>query len=264
MSIAIEPEDTVYLDVQNLRHEYGWHEVAKGLNRILLGYFILLVGFVILGVSFGLLAAGLATKHKDKSLALLFEVLCLVGALAVCALSLWSYKIILWAKWRCLKHCPERCGAKWMIFACIIGIAMGPAMNFFCSMGGVKRSAVLSKGPQGFKMPEFDTSTRYMQAACSSIALASWALFMGFLRAAANCFNDRARAFQVFLWLCFFGLLWVSTFFLVFANPRLLFQPVVLLWLGLGWILAFIWHLLLIFLVRCSITYRLELIQQPL
>jgi hypothetical protein len=264
MSTAIEQRPTIYLDVQNLRAEYGWPEVARGLNKILMGYVYYILGIIAIAGVLGFIIAKLATNPKDTSVCLLFEIAVMVSFGVMILLSLYCYGMIVLGSWRCLKHVPERYGAKWMMFTCMIGMAMGPALNTACSLGGVRKQPELRQGPKGFKMPEFDQSTRYMQVASISLSLVSWALFMCFLRAVALCFNDTACAMHVVLWLVFFGLLVGATAFLAFANPRMLLNPLILLGLGLGLIVAFLWHLVLIFLVRLSLTYRLDLIRSPL
>jgi hypothetical protein len=264
MSIAIDQEDTIYLDVQNLRTEYGWREVAKGLNKILKGYIFLILGIAAIAGAIGLTMGKLASKPNDKNTVLLFEIACMVGLGLLFLLCATCYGMIVVGHWKCLKHAPERFGAKWMIFACMTCVLMGPALNITCSMGGVQRQAEFRKGPRGFQLPQFDQTTRYMQLTSSVIGLISIGLFMGFLRAVALCFNHRTHAAHIVVFLSFFGLLWGTSDFLLLSNPGMLARPHILMGICLGWALAFLWYLVLIFLVRYSIIQRLELIKSPL
>ena len=264
MSIAIDQAEPIYLDVQNLRMEAGWYEVAKGLNRIFLGYLFLVLGMGIIGGLVGFAVAHMVAKPNDKGAMLGFEVTCMVAIGAVILLTGYCYGKIVLGHWNCLKHAPERYGAKWMIFACITCVVMGPALNVSCSVGGVQKQAEFRRGPKGFKMPQFDQTTRYMQMASSAIALTSFLLFMGFLRAVALCFSDQARATHVTIYIVYFGLLWIGTYFLLFTKPGLLLQPPILVALGMGWVVSFFWHMVLIFLVRATINHRLELVKSPL
>jgi hypothetical protein len=264
MNIAIEQKSPIYLDHESLRREYGWPEVARGLNQILMGWLFAVLGIVAIGGLVGFGIAQLAANSGGKSVNLLFEICILVGTGAAILLSIFCYGKIVLGGWRCLKNVPERCGARWMMFVCMIGLGMGPALNVACSIGGVRRHAELSQGPHGFRMPEFDESTRVMRTAGIFFLLVSWALFMGFLRAVALCFNDRASAWHAFLWLGFLFLMCAATYYLMFVKPRLLNQPSILMGLGLGWIVTFLWHMLLILLVRLSITHRLAMIKSPL
>jgi hypothetical protein len=265
MSIAVEPENRIYLDLQNLRHEYGWPEVAKGLGRILLGYVLLMVGLGVIVALIGYTAVSLKARHGDKTALLIFEVACMVGlGLAFLLLLACGWMIGKGGYWRCLKYSPERYGAKWMIFTSMTCLTMGTALNMSCSFAGVQRQPEFRKGPDGFQMPEFDPNTRIMQLACTGVGLASFVLFMGYLRAVALCFNHQSRGVHVVIFLCYFGLLWGGSYYLVITKSPMLTQPRVLLALGVGWVVAFFWKLLLIFLVRASVTWRLELVRSPL
>lgn len=267
MHVALTPDDPGYVDIHQLRLEHCWQDVAKALTKILVGHLLIIIGFAASGTLLVLFIISLTQKDQTKGMNLAFEAVCWIalGLLALC--TLWGYGKILLGQWMCLKYAPERCGARWVMFACITFMLMGPTCNLICSFGGVKQAADFRHGPRDFKMPKFDPSVRNMQIGCTAISLISYVLFMIFLRSVARCFGDTGRATHVLIFLLVQGLLLAATVFVVYdliTQPKPFFEPDTLAALGIGWALSGFWYLYLILSIRLCIGEGMKMMQSPL
>src|SRR5262249_36979461 len=143
-----------------LQSEFGWHDVGKGLTRILVSYFMLVLGIAI-GVGLVLIAVfgqELEIIDKGKNARNQIELLVLLGVGIAVISSLVSYGFLITGKLRCLMNAPERCAAKWLMFCCILCLATGPALNILSSLTGEGAQNIkeLRKGgKQGIAQLEF-------------------------------------------------------------------------------------------------------------
>src|SRR5260370_2571221 len=128
--------------VEEPRIEMGWQEVGSGLLRIVLGYSLSRVG-VLVGVGLILLGtplqddepAPLKMKRNET------ELIALAGLGVMGLAGMVSYAWIMMGKWRCLMNAPERHNAKWLMFASMTCIVMGPALGgLSASLGGATRT----------------------------------------------------------------------------------------------------------------------------
>ena len=263
MSVALTPDDPAAIDVFQLRVEAGsWNNVAQGLTRILMGYVIIVLGAL---VGVGMITLAVANlKGANKSSLLAFEAICWVGVSVVILTSVVGYGMIIRGQWSCLKNTPDRHGAKWLMFACMTCLLMGPTLNTAFSYGGVKRMPDFHRGPRHLKMVEFDSATIHLQVASGAVSLASGLLFLGFLRAVARCFGDVRRMARVNLYLLATGLLLGGTVYLAFGARDTFMLPGVLLFLGVGWVVSFFWYLYLLLTIRFCITEGLRHTVSPL
>jgi len=83
-------------------------------------------------------------------------------------------------------------------------------------------------------------------------------LFLLFLRAVARCFGDEARVRLVEIYLMFLLLATGFTFFLLISQPKLAANSDFLVALSAGWLLEFVFFLVVILKVRGSIVRGLE------
>jgi len=265
MSFTIAHEDPVKDNTDLLRGEFGWKEVASGLGRILLGYAVLIGGLLFCAT---LIVASVlhAAKHPSTpknpnllSLWLLYLGFGLTGL--ICPI---SYVLILMGKIRCALNAPERHAARWMMFACLVCILMGPALNVAAGATGMKERPNFQRGPAGVMRIQFNKRGVGMQLAGSTVSLASLLFFMLFLRAIGRCFLDQGRILHVNAYLFFLAILVCACIYAAIGGAGLLRKPALLLALLGGLALAFFWHLYLIGTFRTCISRGLEQIRSPL
>jgi hypothetical protein len=265
MSFAITEEDYAKENIEHLRSEFGWKEVESGLGRILLGYSALIGGlllcFGLVGISvYYMLKYPTTASNPNLGYLWLFYLgLGLTGL--VCPI---AYVIILMGKVRCALSAPERHGARWLIFACLTCILMGPALNVGACVTGMKERPDIRRGPGGFARIRFSKTGLGMQVASSIIGLASLLFFVLFLRAVGQCFLDRGRILLVNSYLFFLMLLVAGILYVALADRKLLFKPAVVLGLGGGLVLGFFWYLFLVATFRTCISNGLAQIRPPL
>jgi hypothetical protein len=242
---------------EHLRFELGWSEVRGGLGLILRGYFIIIGAAIILGMMIAIILF-MSPAERAKIPWQVRE----VGPFLLLALfglaCLYAYGCIIIGHWRCLMNVPERCGAKWLMFACLTCILAGPALNFAAGYSGVQKQPKIEHGLSGIKEIKYTTEGLVMQIGSIAIQILGNVLFLLFLRAIARCFEDSTRVFLVNLYLGFTAVLLVGTVILPFAgvNPAMLMLYA--LGLGLGWLLNFFAYLAVVLIIRTGITAGLS------
>jgi hypothetical protein len=270
MSFALTEEDDVpqtYADP--LRLEFGWREVSSGLGRILLGHFVLIIGTLlcvglVVYALFNLkpMPDGLVGKDQIPHLGYVWAFYIGFGVLSL--IWLFGYGMIVAGEWRCLMSAPERHGCKWLMFACMTGLLMGPALNVAAGVTGMEKAPNYRNGPAGFAQVKFTKLGSQMQMASGVLGFSSFLFFMLFLRSVARCFQDTARLAHITAYLLLTGLLTSGTSYLAFANPQLLLQRRVLFGVGIGWLIAFVWYLGLVGSMRTCIDQGLAMVRSPL
>jgi hypothetical protein len=250
-----------------LREEFGWSEVATGLSRILLAY---LVGVLGIGLGVGLLVAGalgrelklFATNVRETS-----ELFVFFGTGIVVISGLISYGMILAAKRRCVLGAPERHGAKWLIFACILCLLLGPAISFLTSLSGEgsQNYKAMRNGKEGIAELQFTSAGSIAQLASFVVSTASEVFFILFLRAVARCFSNEFCTWFATLYLIFTCLLLGGTVQVVMLiRDSVTLHPQALIGLGLAWLLNGVFYIVLILLTRVCIGNGLSKIRSPL
>lgn len=270
MSYAIYDQERPLSTNDHLRQELGWSEVRSGLGRILLGYLIIVGGSILAG---GLIAVAIVHMIKTagaarpgqgpKNLDIGFLWIFYLGLGAMCLITLFGYASILIGHWRCLINVPERKGARWLLFASITCLLMGPALNLAAGFS-MEKGVEFRKGPEGFAELRFTAFAQKLQIAGAVTGMGSLVCFMLFLRASALCFDDYSRAAQVVAYLIYLGLLFVGSFYAAYGRiPPAKLIPV-LVGLGVGSLISFIWYLCLIAGIRNCISEGLKQIKSPL
>ncbi len=266
MSFAIpHEEDPFHENDDHLRMEFGWKDVESGLGRILVGYTVLIGGLLFCAALVVISVLHIAkhpTTPKNPNLPHLWLLYLGLGLTSlVCPI---SYVLILMGKIRCALNAPERNGARWLMFACLTCILMGPALNVTAGVTGMKERPDIRRGPDGIMRIRFNNVGLGMQVAGGIIGLGSLLFFMLFLRAIGRCFLDRGRILHVNLYLFFLALLVAGTLYAILQGPKPLARPALLLALLGGMVLAFFWHLVLIGTSRTCIARGLKQIRSPL
>ncbi len=249
-------------DEQARRSEFGWTEVRRGLGLILRGWLLMLVS---LGLAVGVLVLifwpgenGRPTiSAKWRDLSVLFTILGLGVAWLYC------YGCIVVGHWRCLMFAPERNGAKWLMFGCMICICAGPVLNTTMGFGGLKKPPKIKRGLEDLREVEFTPTAVVAHTAAAVVDVLSFVLFILFLRSVAGCFNDGTRVLFADLYLLLYGMTLGGTLFLMFGNPAPAMQlPFALGALG-GGVTCFFGYLFLVCMARGGITRGLARVQSP-
>jgi hypothetical protein len=251
---------------QQLQSEYGWTEVGKGLTRILIGYFIALVG-TIMGIGVLMFAAlGHETQQVAKGNQNTMLLIVMLGGGLLVLSSLFSYGFILAGKWRCLMNAPERHAAKWLMFACLLCMVIGPVLNILFSLAGegANNYKQLRNVPEGAAVLKFDSVGSILQLLGTVLTVISSALFVLFLRAVGCCFNNRFLVTVIHLYLVYAALLIGITGQLVYTSPRTLTKPEVLLGWGAAWVIGGLGYVFVVFLTRICIAHGAGRIRSPL
>jgi hypothetical protein len=263
-----------------LRMEVGWQEVAKGLGRILLGYFVLILGLVV-GFGIIVLVGGLnglngAGPTQVLPLDSQIGILIAVGILAVAGLTSWGFLVT--GYWQCLMNAPDRRGVKWLVFTSMTCVLIGPVMNIAASIYAAdtpEQSALIHSGYNryyvgmrarvgAYRHLQPNSASSIVRLAGTVLSVMSGLLFILFLRAAARCFANQTQIWNANLYLLYMGGLIAGTVFLLQADPRIANRQE--LWLGLlaGYGLAFVWYLFLVAGVRACIHNVMSCLRSPL
>jgi hypothetical protein len=273
MSIGLKTGRYVYQsdelqEIGNPLHsEFGWHEVAKGLTRILIGYFILVCSWIVGGA-----ALYLAIFHKEleageklskQAIGLILFVA--IGFLGLA--SLVSFGFVVAGKWRCALNAPERYAAKWLIFLCLLCVLMSPVLHFAFSMSGQgaeNYNELKQHGRQGLAEIKLEGLSGIMQLLSTGIGLASVFFFVLFLRAAACCFNSKICLWAIHLYLVYSCVLIGVSLIALMNVQDLARRPEVLMLLAAGWLIGMAWYVLIIAGVRISIGHGMNQDYSPL
>jgi hypothetical protein len=248
----------------DVRWEYGWLDVQSGFGKILQGYAVLLGGlgfcsFLVVASVVNLIKVGAGGKLPLGSLWLFYFGIGLPTVIIPL-----GYGLVAIGKWRCLMNAPERFHCRWLMFACMACLLMGPAINLTASFTGLQTPPELKRGPEGFKQMKFTALGGAMQIASGVIGFGSLVLFVLFLRAVARCFRDQLRVWLANLYLIFLGGLVASSVYVGFHITQYINKPVILASLGGGWVLVFLGYLFLIMAMRSCIARGLASMRSPL
>jgi hypothetical protein len=267
----IEPAPPPTLDKLPGPTEAAWLEVTKALLSVIAGYVLSFLNL------FGAIALiWIVTGGFRKSVVKItgddFTWL-LAGGAVLFFTSLYSAYLLLRGKWRCVISAPERHGAKWLMFASMICVCAGPALNFaagFAAAPAATEEAVDAYGrPDASKAAVlYAAQLRSLNAATvirlagSVIGVAGPIFFVLFLRAVHGCLGSFLGARFTELYLLFIVLLFAGSLSLLLdSNVRL--QADLLIGLALGWVVATVWYFLLIVGTVFAISAHLNAPRPP-
>lgn len=236
----------------------GLAALRRGLVLIVLGYLLIFAvmaaGAALLWYAFwASLASSSRMAAEDLSL------LVFIGVIVLGFAGLGSLALIVRGKWVCLMNAPESFHAKWFMFAAILCILTGPALNFCSPLLAESSKNSASKGRaagttaalrheiEQYKngLPDLDTSG-WIRLVGDIASLLSSVFFVLFLRAIALSWGYLGRARFAELYLIFLALL-IAGFVVLIRHPSyLIAQPQLLLALAGGWLLSGLWYFVLI------------------
>lgn len=247
--------------------ELGWIEVYKGLWTIILAYAMTVanVGLVV-GLLFwitqGFKKGQIRTSGDDFTVIIIMAAILFLSSLA-------SGYLILRGKWRCLVGAPERCGAKWWMFASMICVVAGPGLNMisgFIDDPQVPRAA--REDNQG--VIRINSPGQYAKAAAArnpagyaklagAIAATLGPIFLIlFLRAVNLCVENPFGARMAELQVVFTILMGVAGIYLLFNIAKIKSMTTLLMWLGGAALFDGVWYLILIVSTITSIGAYME------
>jgi hypothetical protein len=252
----------------------GWSEVSKGLYGILAGH-LLIFGSVIIGVVLAVAAVAQPVAAGPNKGAGGFFSIIIVGAIVFGLLIAAGYGIIVRSQWHCLRNAPEQCGAKWWMFAAILCIVAGPAIGMTASLVGLRTptppAQLKNKAGGALTVRELLAEARKaaapalpMKIVSAVIGLLAQVFFVLFLRSVALSFNDGFRARLAEMYLLFTGVLFAGLVGLTVAPDTFHIDPMLLLFLGGGWVISGVWYLVLIVSTCACIHGNLAILRSPL
>ncbi len=269
-----------------IQAEMGWPGVRKAINLIVFGNLVM-VAAVILFIGVLVMVALTATEVPATKGPLAAKVEKVTEALvvmltgtAICGFVLvWGYVMVIRGEWGCLMRAPERCYAKWYMFAAITCLLIGPVSGFITGF-------LVSMGPPPPAMEElqeriqrnpqeaarwlqdkenqeqfWDAMTRpyvYVRAASAVVGLLSNVFFVLFLRAVNRCWEDDARTTIVDLYLMYTALLGAAPIVIGLVSPKLLTNPALLLAFAGAGLIDFLWYLFALVTTSTGIADGLE------
>jgi len=253
-----------------LAREYGWGDVASGLNRVLLGYllsFVCVALMVVLGVVAALWAGkDLLAGNGNIDFKLLWIIMGGIGLISI--LSIASYVMILTGKVRCAVHTPDRCGARWMIFMCILCLVVSPVLNVASSFIGPDKDK-LSALQEKMMEEDFDFEqhqqeiigdlfgpTIILSLVGTVAALLASVFFVLYFRAIGVCFKEDRLINAAEFYLIYSIVLIGASGFMIWAIAMADLIPLLILFVLVGWMANLVWYVFLVFFTRCVIlTY---------
>lgn len=248
-----------------LRIEVGWPEVASGLTKILMGYFVWIAGnlFGLMLVLMPLFEVGFKVQTARLRIGQLWM---FYAGLAVLSLvGLFAFGMILSGKWRCALSASERHGCRWLMFVCMATLAMSLALSVLSTLAGVKVQPEFQRGVAGFQQVRFTTVGVIYNLSSIALSMAYTCAFALFLRAVALCMGSRWHVRMVDLFLSFFVPLTIASVYLVYkqlTTDRFLVGLFVMV--GAGWLICFFYWLAMIAMVRSCIMKTMERLKDPM
>jgi hypothetical protein len=263
-----------------LRSELGWTEVASGLGKILYGYFLLAVnGLIVVGLLIYLISSTVAARKPNPHDAILAMWIFYLGMGIVGLLSIYTYVNIFVGKCRCAIHAPERCGARWYIFACLMCIVIGPVLSIVNSVAAPTtvvatenkeklRSEMLqqlqSQDGESTVLSELRRRCTVMQIISVLVSLSTTVFFVLFLRAIADCFEEKRLTIMIDAYLIFSSLLLGYTIFMVTATKFDQSLLLILIILGVGGLISAGWYVAMVVYARTLILTKVANVRSPL
>jgi hypothetical protein len=262
-----------------LRFEIGWKDVASGLGKILFGYFMLVLTLgIVVGLVLYLAATAMARRPNAQDIILAMWV-CYLGFGIVFLLGLYTYIQIIVGHVRCAIHSPERCGARWFIFACILCVVVGPWMGTINSVQmqmstdtAEKKQKLRQELIQHFHgqtaedgvLAEIRRGLSITQIASALISMASSLFFVLFLRSIGSCFQETRLTVLADLYLVFSAMLMSMTFYTTFFTRFNQSTVWVFAAIGVGGLVSAGWYIGLLIYCRVLILTRMNNLRSPL
>jgi hypothetical protein len=265
---------------EQLRSELGWTEVASGLGKVLYGYFLLAVnGLIVVGLLIYLISSTVAAKKPNAHDAILAMWIFYLGIGIVGLLSIYTYVNIFVGKCRCAIHAPERCGARWYIFACLMCIVIGPVLSIVNSVAAPTTVVTADKkeklhqelvqqlqGQEGesLVLGELRRRCTVMQVISALVSLSTTIFFVLFLRAIANCFEEKRLIVMNDMYLIFSSMLLGYTIYMLTAAKFDQNMILVLIPLGAGGLISAGWYVAMLVYTRTLILTKVAAVRSPL
>jgi len=254
---------------ERLRMETGWKDVSSGLAMVLWGYLVFFLGTLV-GVgmvvysAYGWLFGPGARAGRLPPLSTIWMFYIGLGILSV--IGTFGYLIVMTGQWKCQHGAPERNGARWLMFFCLVCLLAGPALNIASYIGGMQRYPELSRGAGSLRQMRFTTTGHYMQLASYAASVLYSLFLLLFLRAVARCHNSPGHVMVVNLGLALVGGLVCLSGYLGFLSFRgaMPEDGILQICTAIGWLVTFVFYLFLIASVRRCILRSMERVCSPL
>jgi hypothetical protein len=241
----------------------GWSEVRRGLGLVLRGYILVILSAILLVVSV-VVILGMDAKDRAKIPWQIRDIGLFLGLGLFGLICLYCYGCVIVGYWRCLMNAPERRGARWLMFGTLTCILAGPGMSLASSLTGINKQPKFEKGVAGLRDFKMSQEATIMQVGSAGVQVLGSVLFVLFLRAVANCFNDRFRVTLLDIYLVFSLVLTAGTIgislYVRDLDALIKYVPI----LGLGWVVNLFAYLVIIMIIRGGISKGLSKLTPPL
>jgi hypothetical protein len=272
-------DETGYNTEGNRGLETGWSDVCSGLKKMLVGNILQLVcAFIGLWLLLGLADVNRMLRSVNGKAD--WNLIVFYAGVATVGLGLFfSYIMVIMGQWRCLAA-PERKLAKALMFASMLCILAAPVLNFLAGWTGGMDAAMAAKhtGAGGKGLSASD----YMGLASGILGMLGNLLFIFFLRACADCFDNK-----ILVWCCNLYLVLTGTIILVSLaiafnflhidlDPReiskglrkgdykILMELGLIFYLLVASLISYVWYLLLLWLIKSCIENGVKKVRSPL
>jgi hypothetical protein len=241
-----------------------WREVNTGLKVALLGYLASTAGaalaLFLLSLAVRDWAGPLRTTGRPGDVPFLL----LVGVAAAALVSVAGYGLLLIGQWCCLVYAPAHPGAREMMLGCATCFVLGLVLHMIAPfLGGGQFYEAWQDGLDELKTLDLVQGSGLVHLAGCGLWLVSVMAFTQYLRGVSACFNDAGQARSLDAYLVAVSLLLGASIGLPLCVQRLGSRMDLLGWLAVGWLLCFVWYLLLIARVRGCILQGLRAGGEP-
>jgi hypothetical protein len=232
-----------------------WRAVSQGLGLAALGHVLLMAalpGLALAGLAWraerrGWLPAGLEEEDAEA-----------IGLLLAGAAGALGYLLLVAGQWRCLRHAPQRDGAKEWVFASLLCLLVTPAPLAVAHFtGGAANYVVFRQGLGAVEGRDLLEGAGPLQLAGACLVLVGCLLFGQFQRAARRSLAGAAPSRLADGYFFFVFLLLGACAGPAFTS-RLASRQAVLEALAVGWGLSWLWHLAVILGTRRAIRATLR------
>jgi hypothetical protein len=262
-----------------LAAETGWPDVRKAIIRILIGYLLCIVCCVELAALVAYLVLCHPAKPTMKEVTA-GEAIAMTGLLLFVLGQGWSIKMVAGGSWTCLLRSPERCHAKWLMFATILFVLIAPSCGFFSGLMLINAPRPRHEAAQVeddntvvSRVRNLDryldrehvaTASGVLQIISHILSWMSTVLFILYLRQVGRCWENQVCVCLADLYLFYMGALITAAIGLMAFAPDMLAQMTITLGLGVGLALALVWFLFLLFMTASCISAGLASRQSAL
>lgn len=253
-----------------LLHEPGWPEVGKGLGKLLMGY-ALWIGGAVVGIALMVIPLLEVGAKADLTRLEVHHFWMFFGGAGIISLTgLFSYFMIFGAQVKCALSAPERWGTRMFMFLVLTCMAMGPVLSLVSWASGLDRPPDLQRGVAGLQHVRYTQIGMILQMASVLLGMCYTGFFALFLRGTALCMGSPGHVRMVDFFLSLFLPLTMVSGYLGLQISKVerlselerFLKP--LMFVGLGWVVCFVFWLVVVVAVKFLIDNTMTMVRTPM